>query len=141
MRLALVVALARDIHARNVTVEDFRWAYQYVSFYDMAMVRAVIEESTENEHQANVKKVLDLLNRSKTLARTERNKNWVKVLKFGAMPHSMLLKYMHMEKRRLDAVIETMVESGLIAKHEAGISINTYGFAGVVYCLDSSGDV
>jgi len=141
LRLALVVALARDIHARNVTVEDFRWAYQYVSFYDMAMVRAVIEESTENEHQANVKKVLDLLNRSKTLARTERNKNWVKVLKFGAMPHSMLLKYMHMEKRRLDAVIETMVESGLIAKHEAGISINTYGFAGVVYCLDSSGDV
>ena len=141
LRLALIVALAKNVHARNVTLEDFQWAYQYVSYYDMAMVRSVVDEAMENEHQQNVRRVLDILKRAKSMGRTEKNKNWAKVLKEGGIPHSMLLKKMHMEKRHFDSLVDTMIDAGQIAKNEAHVSINTFGFAGVVYCLDSSSEV
>lgn len=141
LRLALIVALAKDPHTRRVTVDDFRWAYQYVSYYDMALVRAVVDEAIQNEHQESVKKAMGFFAKAVKAAKNEKNAGWARVLKEGAVPHSWLLRQMHMDKRRFETLIGTMVEARMISVIDHVKATAEYGFPGVVYSLDTSGEV
>lgn len=134
MRLALIVAKARDKNAKQVSRDDLAWAFEYVKHYDMTLVRSVKDKRFENEHQMLANKVLDLMRRAKSLAKTTKNKTYAAFLREGAMPHSFLLQRMNMDSKKLFALIETLVASDQLLK-DVQTNDTVQNFKGGVYRL------
>jgi len=76
-------------------------------------------------------KMIRTIKRSRTFAKTEKNANWAKVLRMGYMPHSMLLKYMHLNIADLKLLIDKAVSDGVVTSTTG----TEYGFNGIVYSM------
>ena len=133
IRLSLIAAKARDTNATTITIDDLKWAYQYVRHYDMLMVDAVRKNRSANEYDALTKKAIDHIKKARSLASNPKLKQFAAVFADGAFPHKELLRRMHMEASKFGGMIETAIEAGLITK-----SPGTHlGYAGVVYyCVE-----
>ncbi|MEJ7804379.1 MAG: DUF3987 domain-containing protein [Telluria sp.] len=134
MRLAMIVAKATNAPRDNVVREDaMAWAIKYVKHYDWAMVTAVETERPQSRIEAHLGTVERLIKRAKGY----EDKAFSKVTATGAMPHSLLLKKMKVDKREFALIMETAIESGLVHKQDGVVEV---GFAGVVYYLRGAAD-
>lgn len=133
MRLSLIVTKARHSNATVITIDDLRWAYQYVRHYDMLLVDAVRKNRSANEYDALMRKAVDLIKGARKLASNPKLLQFARVLADGAMPHKELLRRMHMKASEFNGMIETAVEAGLITR-APGVGL---GYAGMVYyCVE-----
>jgi hypothetical protein len=129
LRLSMIAAKARDPNSSQVGVQDLEWAINYVRHYDMALVRSVRKNRVRSQTDADSKKVIDYIRSARAFAAEQKNPRLAAVLATGAMPHSMLLKKMHMKSREFTELMNTLVESGLVLK-SPGAHLH---FAGDVY--------
>ena len=122
LRLALIVAKARDKNTLKITADDFSWAYQYVSYYDMALVRAVVDERTENEHDANMKRLVQFVKNAKKYSKDAK---YGAAARAGGLARNKLLSLMKgLNARQVADLIATAIESDLITE-SPGVPWNT----------------
>lgn len=133
IRLSMIAAKARDIHAAAITAKDIKWAYQYVKRYDSLVIDAIKKNRSVNEYDALMKKAVDIIKAAPRLARNPKLSKFAAVFADGAMPHNELLRRMHMKSSEFNGMIETAVEARIITR-APGVSL---GYAGLVYyCLE-----
>lgn len=133
IRLSMIAAKARDIHARTVGAKDLRWAYQYVKRYDSLVIDAIKKNRSVNEYDALTKKAVDIIKSAPRLANNQKLQKFAKVFADGAMPHNELLRRMHMKSSEFSAMIETAVEARIITR-APGVSLEYAGM--VYYCVE-----
>ncbi|MFA5630305.1 MAG: bifunctional DNA primase/polymerase [Porticoccaceae bacterium] len=114
LRLSLIAAKARDMHTTNITLDDFKWAYEYVSFYDLNLVTAVSSNQAENQYAADMNKMLDYIRNAKRYA---GDKKFSAACNAGGLPNGKLQKLMRGTRARdLAEMIQSALDSGDIAK-------------------------
>lgn len=129
VRLAMIAAKARDPNARQVELQDFQWAWKYVSHYDMLLVHSVREQRTENAHDAAMKKLVEIVKNAKKYA---TDKKFATAARDGLMPRGKLLALMKgMNSKQVGELIDTALEAGFIRKFEgpnpySGIACDMY---------------
>lgn len=138
LRLSMIAAKARDIHARKVEYADMRWAIDYVRYYDMRLITAVEREHHENEFDEMVKKLRTYILEAKRFAMPAKmRQRLAQVFEARAAPRSMILKRMHMSARHFDDLVATAVQAGLISVQPGG----PLGYAGeILYALDEDSE-
>lgn len=135
LRLSMIAAKARSMSTLDIEVEDVLWAIQYVRHYDMALIRAVRKHRVSSQVDGDIKKALEYIKGSKRIAAEKANEKFSHVLSRGMMPHQLLLKRMHMNKRQFEELIETAIGAGVIGK----VPGEEWHYAGYVYvALDES---
>lgn len=127
MKLAMIVAKAKDVNAHTITAADMEWAIQYVRHYDTAMVRAVRANRSESETDASIKRVVEVIRN----ASKYKDAAYAQALAAGGMPHGKLLKIMKMNSRQFRELMDTAVESQVVNK-SPGVP---FGCAGDVYFI------
>ena len=135
LRLSMIAAKSRDMHTLEIDVEDVLWAIQYVRHYDMALIRAVRKHRISSQVDGDIKKAVEYIKASKRLAGEKANEKFAHVLSRGFMPHQVLLRRMHMNKRQFEELIDTALTAGVIGR----MGGEEMHYAGYVYCsLDES---
>ncbi len=129
MKLAMVACKADKATNKQVLPVHLEWAIQYVRHYDTALVRSVRKYRFENETDGNIKKIIEIVGQAKRYALEPKLVAKYAMLAHGAMPHALLLRYMHMSAAELTKLTETAVEAGLLTK-EWG---HSYNYAGQIY--------
>ena len=129
MRLAMIAAKARDADALTLELPDIEWAIRYVRHHDLELVRSVRKNRVRNQTDEDTKKAISYIQGAKSLLADHKNANYAPVLAAGAMPHSMLLKRMHMKSREFSELMNTAVEAGLVTKCPGA----AFNYAGDVY--------
>ncbi len=115
MRLAMIVCKAERPENRMVEPEHFQWAVRYVRHYDLSLVRAVRRERYVNEVDKELKAVVERIKQAKAYAKNPKHQErWGKVFATGGLPHSFLLRMMHMKAADFDKLMTTAMESGLV---------------------------
>ena len=113
MKLAMIVCKAESPDNRVVKPHHLEWAIQFVNHYDNALVRAVRTQRISSQTDAGVKKAIELV---KNARKYMGDKKFGSILATGAMPHSKLLKLMHVGAREFREIIDTAVDSGVLIK-------------------------
>lgn len=115
LRLSMIVCKADNPNNKEIRPEHLEYAVRYVRHYDIALLRSVRRHRYVNQTDADVKKVVELVRNAKSYLKNPKNKEkWGKALLAGGMPHSLLLRLMHMRAAEFDKLIETATESGLL---------------------------
>lgn len=129
IRVAMIAAKASNPPKDNIIrVEAAEWAIKWVRHYDLAAVKAIIEERSETLMQSLIKRAVRIIGAAKSY----KHKQFQHVLKLGGMPHSKLSKDMGLSLREFKAMIDTAIDQGYITKTDG---CPEAGFAGVVYWL------
>lgn len=115
MKLAMIACKAENPANREIQTHHLEWAIRYVRHYDTAMVRAVVEQRTENEHDAQIKKLVRYVANARKYVKDSEFKD-MNLLQRGFMPKRKLLKLMRMKARTLDELLDTAVQAGYILK-------------------------
>ena len=135
LRLSMIAAKARSMSTLEIEVEDVLWAIQYVRHYDMALIRAVRKHRVSSQVDGDIKKAVEYIKGSRRIAAEKANEKFAHVLSRGMMPHQLLLKRMHMNKKQFDELIDTAITAGVIGRMPG----EEFHYAGYVYCsLDES---
>lgn len=129
MRLAMIAAKARDVSTLRIEMQDIEWAIAYVRHHDIEMVRSVRKNRVRNQTDEDTKKAISYIKGAKSLLKDHKNANYAAVLAAGAMPHSLLLKRMHMKSREFTELMNTAVEAALVTKCPGAM----FNYAGDVY--------
>lgn len=133
MRLSMVVAKATNAQRDNLIRADaMRWAIRYIKHYDWGMVTAVETQRPQSKIEARLKQVEQIMKRTKTYD----NKTYARVTALGAMPHSLLMQKMKVDKRDMQNIMDTAVEMNMVTRSNGLVEA---GFAGIVYFLRSEG--
>lgn len=115
LRLAMIVCKAENPQNKQVKPAHLEWAIKYVRYYDFALVRAVRRHRFANQTDADLKRAVELVKNCKQYLKNPKHKEkWGKALDAGAMPHSLLLRLMHMKAADFDKLIDTAKEAGLL---------------------------
>jgi len=118
MRLAMIVAKATDVHAKRVMPVHLEWSIQYVRHYDMALIDAVKRERTENDYDANLKRLLGFINGAKRYSKDAR---YGKAAALGGLARNKLLALMKgLNAKQVTDLVETARESDLISIQDGG---------------------
>ena len=118
MRLAMIVAKARDAAATQVEISDLKWSLEYIQHYDLAMVHAAGDKRTSNEYDADTKKVLEIIGKAQKYS---ADKKYTTALKAGYMPKGKLQKLMKRPPRKLAEIIDGLIDDGSIEVAEIDV--------------------
>lgn len=133
LRISMIVAKARNPRCREVSIEDFRWAWKYTFHYDMLLVKAIREERSENAHDAAMKKLVEIVKNARKYA---TDKKFAAAARDGFMPRGKLLALMKgMNSKQVSELIDTALEAGFIRKFEGPIPYT--GIACDMYFIES----
>ena len=116
LRLSMIAAKARNAEATRVELQDLEWAIAYIRHYDMALMRAVRKNRVRSQTDADGKRAVEYIRAARAMAGEQKNPRLASVLASGAMPHSLLLKKMHMKSREFTELMNTLVEAGIVLK-------------------------
>jgi hypothetical protein len=116
LRLSMIAAKARDVETTRVELQDLEWAIAYVKHYDMALIRSVRKNRIRSQTDADGKRALEYIKAAHSFAGEQKNPRIAAVLAAGAMPHSLLLKKMHMKSREFTELMNTLVEAHIVMK-------------------------
>lgn len=134
MRLSMIVAKAINAPRDNLIRADaVSWAIKYVKHYDWAMTTAVETQRPQTRIEAKLKQVENIIKRAKTY----ENKAYIKATQAGAMPHGLLMQKLKVDKREMQLIMETAMETGLVHRQDG---MPDAGFAGIVYFLRGAPD-
>ena len=126
-RLAMIVAKATNAPRDNVIKRDaLEWAIQYVRYYDLETLTSVETKRPKSKMDAHFAKMNDVFSNMKKYKSAE----FAKVLATGAMPHSLLIRKMRLDKHEMRLVVETAIEAGFLFKQEG---VPEIGYGGTVY--------
>lgn len=115
LRLAMIVAKAENPQNKQVKPPHLEWAIKYVRHYDLALVRAVRRHRFANQTDEELKRAVELVKNCKQyLSNPKHKEKWGKALEAGAMPHSLLLRLMHMKAADFQKLMDTAKEAGLL---------------------------
>lgn len=117
MKLAMIACKAENPANREVRPEHLQWGINYVRHYDTALVRAVREQRTENEHDADMKRMLEFVSQARKYT---SDKTYAEQLREGYMPRGKLLKLMKVPARKLSDLLETAVEAKMLMMSMGG---------------------
>jgi len=113
MKLAMIACKADSPDNLEIKPEHLDWAINYLRHYDLALVRSVRKERTENEFDAEMKQLLTYVGNAKKYV---KDKKYGPLLRRGLMPRGKLLGLMKMKSRPLSELIEAATESGQLVK-------------------------
>lgn len=114
LRISMIAAKARDVHARRVEIDDFRWACQYAMHYDMLLVGAIREERTENAHDAAMKRMVEIIGNARKYV---SDKKFITATSQGGMPRGKLQALMKgLNSKQVSDLVETACEAGFITR-------------------------
>jgi len=115
LRLAMICAKADNPDNKQIQPAHLEWAIKYVRHYDMALLRTVKAQRAVNETDADIKRAVEFIKQAKTYLKNPKYRpKWGKALEAGGMPHSMLLRFMHMKAADFKRLMETAKEAGII---------------------------
>lgn len=114
MRLAMIACKADDPNNREVMPSHLEWAIRYTQHYDLSLINAVRKNRAVNEVDATIKKAVEYVKNAQAYRTNKIAEKWVKALTEGAMPHSLLLRVMHMKAADFSKMMETAVEAGFV---------------------------
>lgn len=115
LRLAMIVAKAENPDNKHINPSHLEWAIKYVRHYDFALVRAVRRHRFANQTDAEIKKAVEIVKNAKSYLKNPKHKEkWGKALAAGGMPHSLLLRFMHMKAADFDKLMATAKETGAL---------------------------
>lgn len=133
LRIAMIVSKARNVRAKQVEIQDFQWALKYAMHYDMRLINAVREERTENAHDANMKRLVDIVKKARKYT---SDKKFAAATGDGFMPRGKLLALMKgLNSKQVGELIDTALEAGFIRKFEGPIPYT--GIACDMYFIES----
>ena len=129
MRLAMIVAKARDAYAKEISIADLQWAIEYIKHYDLALVKAARENRSVGEFDTDTKKVIELIKNAK---RYTADKKYAAALKAGFMPRGKLQKLVKKPPKYLKDLVEAALDEGTIIKADLAAAID-YGLVGEMF--------
>ncbi|CAB4122655.1 Protein of unknown function DUF3987) [uncultured Caudovirales phage] len=132
LKLAMIVAKAMDIKAREVMPEHLQWAIEYVRYYDVALTRAVRRERIASQTDGDIKRAINFIRNAR---KYKDDKRYGRVCEAGGLPHSKLLKLMAMPAKQFKDLMDTAVEAGTLTRSETHVALSTFGYAGEVYFM------
>lgn len=113
MKLSMLVCKAEDPGNTVIKPHHLEWAITFVNHYDNNLVRAVRTNRVKSQTDTDIKKAIEFVRNAKKYV---GDKKFGHILATGAMPHSKLLKLMHMGSKQFREVIETAIEAGVIIR-------------------------
>lgn len=127
MRLAMICCKAMGATNREVKPEHLAWAIAYVRHYDLAMVHTVRANREESETDGQIKRAVVFIAQARKMSKVAAHAKLAHVLAAGAMPHSLLLRHMHMKAKDFVELMKTAVETGQVLKPVAMLAGIEYG--------------
>ena len=115
MRVAMCACKADDPNHKAVLPEHFQWAIEYVRHYDYGLLRQVRAQRHVNQVDGDLKRMVDQIkNVKKLMANPKIASQFGRAIEAGGMPHSVLLRAMHMKAADFAKLVETATEIGLV---------------------------
>lgn len=133
MKLAMIVCKAENPANTEVLAPHMAWAINYVRQYDTSLVRAVRETQVRDETDAEMKRVVQHIKMAKKMATKKSCERWAGHLEAGMMPHSVLLRIMHMKARHFTELMDTLVETKAVTKLQGELLQGELATQGALY--------
>lgn len=135
MKLAMIVCKAESPDNTLVRAHHLEWAINYVREYDTTLVRAVRENQSRNETDAELKRVVKYVANVRQYIGTKEGARWARHLQAGMMPHSMLLRLSHIKARPFQELVDTLVETKQLQKIVGELLGDEMATTGALYMI------
>ncbi|MGV6826425.1 MAG: DUF3987 domain-containing protein [bacterium] len=115
-KLALISAISRDPDRPSISIDDVNWAIALIgyskTYVEESLAPAIEEGVADSLENQQISKCLNII----TNARTYNDTSFSPATKRGFMPHRMLQKKMKLKSSTLRGIIDSLLQSGQIAK-------------------------
>lgn len=135
MKLAMIVCKAENPANTEVMAPHMAWAINYVRQYDYMLVKAVEENVSKTEVEADLNNIVKVVANCRTMANNKSQVKYRRHLLAGMAPHSAVMRKLGMKARQFTELMDTLVETGRLVKLQGELLQGGLATQGVLYQL------